>query len=116
MDKTQSDDQIKPLQAVFSSNDRLLLPLTTVPSCLCEAAVCNAVAAKRTCPQAPDVSRLTYFVLWKVSQLPQEPLHNKDTILSSLDSENVIACSSLPNDISFVYNVFTTLISNQHQK
>lgn len=38
-----------------------------------------------------DVSVMTYFILWKVSQLPQESLHNKGATLSSLAAENVIA-------------------------
>lgn len=47
MDETHSGDQIKALQAVFPSNDRLLLPLTKVPSCLCQAAMRKAVAATK---------------------------------------------------------------------
>lgn len=109
------DDQINAFR-LFSSNDKLLPMLTMVSSFVCEAAVCKVVAAKRTCPQAPYVSRLTYFILCKVSQLPQEHLHNKGTILSSLNPENVIACSLPPNNISFVYNVFTTIIPNQLHK
>lgn len=34
---------------------------------------------------------MTYFILSKVLQLPQESLNNKDTTLSSLAAENVIA-------------------------
>lgn len=58
---------------------------------------------------------MTYFILSKVLQLPQESLDNKDTTLSSLAAEK--CHSSLhPNDISFVYSVFTAIAPNEQHK
>lgn len=83
--KKHLNDQVNSLR-LFSAKGRLLLLLTTAVSSLWKAAVCKTVAAQGTCPQAPYVSRLTYFILCKVPQLPPEPLYNKDTILSSLEA------------------------------
>lgn len=55
---------------------------------------------------------MTYFILSKVLRFPQESLDNKDTTLSSLAAENVIAVC-----IQMILALFTVrLLPNEQHK